>query len=108
MRRGIVPMTLLMLAVGSVQAKVGDRFMDGLSLLMMCKNDILHGQCLGYIEGALDSSDLMISCTPDNLKAGQAELIVTTYLAAHPEVLHEAAWVLVQNAMIDAFRCSRK
>jgi hypothetical protein len=111
MHRVVTVAILLILTAESALAKsVRDPSpLNGLTLASMChESGTLRGWCLGYIEGVLNASDLTVACIPDKIGVDAAELIVTGHIKAHPMMVLDPAWVLVKNAMIDAFPCNGK
>jgi hypothetical protein len=118
---------LVLLALASIPAHASDGFYrDGYQLLQACQAAERSGQaispreeggaavdvgvCIGYIEGAIDAFTIadrsVLACAPNNIRLGQAKLIVRNYLAAHPEKLHWTASLLVTAALFEAFPCS--
>jgi len=87
-------------------------YVDGNYLLNLCENDDIVPRtfCLAYITGVSDTSQSknwkgLRYCKPNGVVPGQMKKIVTKYLNNHPEKLHLAAYILIQNALLDAFPC---
>ena len=44
-------------------------------------------------------------CTPARSTTGQVKKVVIQYMDQNPQILHASAFMVVQNALIDAFDC---
>ena len=92
-------------------------FQTGNELLEECEAPVGSGkwfQCLGYVEGAIDSYELRPTapngtdkniCVTAGVTARQAMDIVTDYLHKYPEKRHWSADMLAWNALITKFPC---
>jgi hypothetical protein len=92
-------------------------FQTGNELLEECETPVGTAkwiQCLGYIEGSVDSYELRPNppngtdknvCVAAGVTARQAMDIVTEYLHKYPEKRHWSADILVWNALITKFPC---
>lgn len=66
--------------------------------------DIVHSSLyLGYIQGASEVTQDIAWSPPPESQLRQAIAIVTKYLKAHPERWNEPGYVLVIDALIEAF-----
>jgi hypothetical protein len=63
------------------------------------------GYCRGIIEGVGAASPLV--CSPQGVTFSQEYRIVTKYLQDHPERLNSHGAELVQEALVQAFPCSK-
>jgi len=96
-------MTVLVLFY-SVSVAYADYF-DGNMLikLMDSTRDVDITMSRGYVAGIQDSFNGGEFLVPPKVKMSQASAVVHKYLKAHPEKWHEAAWVLVVEALKDAY-----
>jgi Rap1a immunity proteins len=94
---------------GTAQAQGG--FLTGNELLTYCKGGDSkdQAQCLGYIEGVVDTlafSPLPLSCRlSGGVTVGQLKDVVVNALIADPTERHFAAFSLVRSAIADAGFC---
>ena len=104
--------------------------LDGNELLSMCEGvnqlrdqtqsamTVQNSYCLGYVNGVMSMATdqattfehsphrSSLPCTPaEGVTTGQAARVVTKYLDSHPERLHLRAYLLVVEAMREAFPC---
>ena len=61
----------------------------------------------GYIAGVQDSYNGIYFCVPKTVRLSQSSEIVTQYLKADPKKWHEAAKVLVIEALSNVFPCKK-
>lgn len=59
----------------------------------------------GYVAGVQDTFNGALFCVPPEVTLSQSVDIVTDYLRERPEIRHEAAKILVWNALTQAFPC---
>jgi hypothetical protein len=73
----------------------------------------LYGYGLGFISGVTFAYRAMYDgvlkpekiCIPKSVKIKEVKLVVQDYLANHPEQLDEPPWILVSEAVKEAFQC---
>jgi hypothetical protein len=85
-------------------------FNTGNDLWYICQDKSQELACLGYIQGLVAGATMYAGvttpfCMPDGVAVGQAEDIVLSYLAAHPDRRHYDARVIVALALKEAFPC---
>jgi len=83
----------------------------GSELLNACKEST-DNFCIGYVSGVLDTtvsgSDRgKFFCIPDRVTYDQLMKITVKYLEQNPKNLHWNAFALVENAILDAYRCQK-
>ncbi len=117
MNRMILIVCISMLPLSSTAYERGDQ------LLWACSGDETEGlkpaldkmHCYGYIQGFLDSAQIIFSLAPESrffcpptggMSLDQQIRIVTKSLETHPEQLHESARSSVMLAFADAFPCN--
>ena len=78
-------------------------------------NDVFEFFRRGYCDGLVRGiSELAVSpymdkryvCAPSGVTQGRFISVVHTYLQEHPERRHEVDWLVVLEALMDAFPCS--
>ena len=78
-------------------------------------NDVFEFFRRGYCDGLVRGiSELAVSpymdaryvCAPSEVTQGRFISVVHTYLREHPERRHEVDWLVVLEALMDAFPCS--
>ncbi len=109
---GIIVLVLA-LATGSL-ADCGP-MNSGYSLLACIESSDpqLYGYGLGFISGVTfayrATYDGVLKpekiCIPKSIKIKEVKLVVQDYLANHPDKLDEPPWILVSDAIKEAFRC---
>lgn len=106
--------TLLLVASGTWAEMDGNRLLESLQAAVRvnsgtfsASDSSLGFRGMGYVEGVVDSSASFGWCIPAGVKYGQFFLITEKYLSEHPERLQKPAWVLVEEAMIQAFPCQK-
>lgn len=74
-----------------------------------------NGICLGYIDAVVWLSHSKYCgygrnsfCPPIGNTKIQEMLIIRKYIAAHPEAMHKAAFILVIDALTEAWPCKEK
>ena len=73
----------------------------------------LYGYGLGFISGVTFAYRAMYDgvlkpekiCIPKGVKIKEVKLVVQDYLANHPDKLDEPPWILVAEAVKEAFHC---
>ncbi len=73
----------------------------------------LYGYGLGFISGVTFAYRAMYDgvlkpekiCIPKGVKIKEVKLIVQDYLSNHPDKLEDPPWILVSEAVKEAFRC---
>ena len=73
----------------------------------------LYGYGLGFISGVTFAYRAMYDgvlkpekiCIPKGVKIREVKLVVQDYLSNHPSKLDEPPWILVSEAVKEAFRC---
>lgn len=73
----------------------------------------LYGYGLGFISGVTFAYRAIYDgvlkpekiCIPKGLKIKEVRLVVQDYLSNNPDKLNEAPWVLVSEAIKEAFQC---
>ena len=70
-----------------------------------------RGYCDGLVRGISELAvspymDARYVCAPTGVTQGRFISVVHTYLQAHPERRHEVDWLVVLEALMDAFPCS--
>ncbi len=73
----------------------------------------LYGYGLGFISGVTFAYRAMYDgilkpekiCIPKAIRIKEVKLVVQDYLSNHPDKLDEPPWVLVSDALKEAFRC---
>jgi Rap1a immunity proteins len=82
---------------------------DGNSLYGECKD--LHLACVAYAVGIADAMSTgsqiggYAACLQPNITRGQIGEVAIRFLAAHPELRHDAAAGLVARALAETFPC---
>jgi hypothetical protein len=109
----IIGVIILALAAGS-NAQCGP-MNTGHNLLACIESSDpqLYGYGLGFISGVTFAYRAMYDgtlkpekiCIPKGIKIKEVKLVVQDYLANNPNKLHETPWVLVSEAIQEAFRC---
>ena len=72
-----------------------------------------YGYGLGFISGVTFAYRAMYDgalkpekiCIPKGVKIKEVKLVVQDYLANHPDKLEEPPWILVSDAIKEAFQC---
>lgn len=72
-----------------------------------------YGYGLGFISGVTFAYRAMYDgvlkpekiCIPKGIKIKEVKLVVQDYLSNHPGKLNEPPWILVSEALKEAFRC---
>lgn len=67
-----------------------------------------NGAALGFIIGVHDTSENSLHCSPSNVNVGQVRSVVQQYLNEYPELLHNAAHILVIRALQRVWPCPKK
>ena len=73
----------------------------------------LYGYGLGFISGVTFAYRAMYDgvlkpekiCIPKGVKIKEVKLVVQDYLSNHPDKLETPPWILVSEAVKEAFRC---
>ena len=73
----------------------------------------LYGYGLGFISGVTFAYRAIYDgtlkpekiCIPKGVKIKEVKLVVQDYLSNHPDKLNETPWILVSEAIKEAFRC---
>ena len=73
----------------------------------------LYGYGLGFISGVTFAYRAMYDgvlkpekiCIPKGIKIREVKLVVQDYLSNHPNKLNESPWILISEAVSEAFRC---
>jgi hypothetical protein len=73
----------------------------------------LYGYGLGFISGVTFAYRAMYDgvlkpekiCIPKGIKIKEVKLVVQDYLSNHPDRLNESPWILVSEAIGEAFQC---
>ena len=73
----------------------------------------LHGYGLGFISGVTFAYRAIYDgsmkpekiCIPKGVKIKEVKLVVEDYLSNHPDQLDKAPWILVSEAIREAFKC---
>lgn len=84
-------------------------YFDGNALVKLIDspNAVELGIYRGYVAGVQDLFNGTYFCVPEKVRLSQASEIVTQYMKQNPKRWHEAAKVLVIDALKDAFACKR-
>ena len=61
----------------------------------------------GYVAGVQDSYNGVLFCVPEKVRLSQSCEIVAQYIKADPKKWHEAAKILVIEALRSAFPCKK-
>ena len=107
--RKISAIVVISMILFSGQTSIAGIFQNGnrLYAYMTSSYKVEKAMALGYVEGVYDSwmyiSPEMDVLIPDELLAGQLNDIAKLYLEKHPEMRHEGAAKLIQNALLEAF-----
>ena len=103
--------TLLTIAMlsGNVEA-IWARY-SGAELLELCKNrneTLDQATCTGYVGGIYDALELQgIICTRERPALSQLQQVAVNYIQSHPEELFWESSILVRDALIQAFLCTK-
>ncbi len=73
----------------------------------------LYGYGLGFISGVTFAYRAMYDgvlkpekiCIPKGVKIKEVKLVVQDYLSNHPNKLNESPWILISEAVKEAFQC---
>lgn len=73
----------------------------------------LYGYGLGFISGVTFAYRAMYDgvlkpekiCIPKGIKIKEVKVVVEDYLSSHPDRLYESPWILVSDAIKEAFQC---
>jgi len=73
----------------------------------------LYGYGLGFISGVTFAYRAMYDgvlkpekiCIPKGVKIKEIKVVVEDYLSSHPNRLYESPWILVSDAIKEAFQC---
>ena len=73
----------------------------------------LYGYGLGFISGVTFAYRAIYDgtvkpekiCIPKGVKIKEVKLVVEDYLSNHPDMLDKTPWILVSEAIREAFRC---
>lgn len=98
---------------------VAAQWMDGENLARVCDPEqqghiFRPGMCAGYIMAAIDLEEELAGrdiiakprfCMPEDVPIPRVTSLVTGYIKAHPDRLHENAGMLVIDALSAAFPC---
>lgn len=111
MRKWVLLIALLI--THGAHAEEEEVYQSGYKLLALCEGQghaSFELQCLGYIQGVADASrgenwKERSYCVPRGVLTGQMQKIVVKYLNEQPEILHYTAYILVQQALLEAFPC---
>ena len=89
----------------------------GNALLKLCRagksgNATGYAYCLGYTLGVSDVARRAgvqgkRYCPHGEVTSGQTMGVVTVWLERHPELLHLAAYILITEALSEAFPCKK-
>lgn len=113
--------SIIILASSPVSAEIG--YTDGNKILSSC-NELIKildsqfeldsfeaGRCWGYISASTDIYQVVkygssrIVCLPEGLEVSQLVRIVVEYLNEHPKDLDHPAFVIITEALSNAFPC---
>ena len=110
---GIIVIILLFLSANSM-AECGP-MTTGQNLLSCIESSDpeLYGYGLGFISGVTFAYRSMYDgvlkpekiCIPKGVKIKEVKLVVQDYLSNHPHKLDEPPWILISEAVKEAFRC---
>ena len=114
-------LTAVVFSVGFASPALADTFyVDGSALFERCSPDqndlspdVLIGNCLGYVAGAVDTLEIHQSvgnlpryyCLPERVSVNQLVAVVVKYLGENPAELHNIASSLILKALVEAFPC---
>ena len=104
----LIVMSQGVLAVNSLET--------GNHLLDSCTDSegyVNSGLCFGFIMGVSGRAqgktwDGFSYCRPNGVTYVQIKKVFVKFLNEHPEMLHNAAWALLDLAMLEAFPCPAK
>jgi hypothetical protein len=82
-------------------------FIDGNKLLNEMDNNSGRMYSLGYVVGVVDSLNQVVFCLPPTVTAGQIKDMIHNYLRNTPAERHLPASVIIANAFIGGFPCSK-
>jgi Rap1a immunity proteins len=104
----------------------GAPFLSGNELYTSCTSPADRGECIGYVEGVLDTADFeglfykgnsnlhaavegsnVEWCPPPGITSGQAADVATKFLRDNPQVRHDRASSLIAQAMKAAWPCTK-
>jgi hypothetical protein len=93
------------------ECRVALKVMDG-SAERNLDNMLLAGECVGYIQGAVDASQALAEntrwykvCTPDNISTAELIAKFITFVDAYPK--YTLASTAVQMMLVDQYKCKK-
>lgn len=103
-------MLVAMVLVFTVQGNVARaEYWDGNKLHEFCQKSIetiQQSYCLAYVAGIHDAlGSVQMFCVPNFVQLRQLTDVTKQFLVAHPERRHQAASMLVTEALAEAFPC---